>query len=285
MYLAFEYSNPPHFEVKFKKCSQAPLSWKEEIYKAAVKIAQSTTKTIYLCMSGGIDSEVMCQAFWDQKIPFKGLTLEHKEKTNRHDIRYAIEWCRRHKVEHEIIPFDVKGFLEKEIDSYVDQGYEAGHPYFYFQIRLMEIAEKLGGCAVLGGGEQLYFFNDGRPSLSFESGRMASLAYCQRNNLQHMPYFYLSTPELCLSYNQIPAVKYILNHPELLKPLDNTYLMKRFIYQSIWPDLKPREKYHGYEGVAVMAAYTSARLQANLKDKLQTFYLPADEFESQLTVS
>src|SRR5438874_953783 len=86
--------NTDTLEFYFDPCTRHSQTWKEEIYSAARAIANKTKKPIWICSSGGIDSEVACRAFFDQGINFSVLTIEHEAGTNSHDISYAINWCR-----------------------------------------------------------------------------------------------------------------------------------------------------------------------------------------------
>ena len=48
---------------EFSHCARTPLPWIEELDKAAVCLAESTTKPIWICSSGGVDSETLCEIF------------------------------------------------------------------------------------------------------------------------------------------------------------------------------------------------------------------------------
>lgn len=279
-------SEPYVFEMSFKKCTQEPSSLKKEVYRAAAQIANQTKKPIWLCSSGGIDSEVMCRAFYDQKIPFKVLSLRQDNDTNAHDIRYAIEWCKANGVHHKLVDFNTQQFLEKDIFKYVDQGYVAAEAYYYLQIRLFELVEEMGGYAVLAGGEQLYKQNpfSSKPELGliYETSRVACLEWCKNNNVEHWPAFYFTTPEIIASYLKMPVVQYFLNNPETLSHPKNTYILKQIAYQITWNDLPSREKFHGFEKVGMMTAYTNARLRKTFGKKIFDYFLSVKDLESQL---
>ena len=81
--MSYSYTFNP-FTFSFAKSGEA-LDWLAETRRTARRIAERTTKPIYLCMSGGIDSEVAAEAFLAEKIPFTALTLSYKG-INDHDI-------------------------------------------------------------------------------------------------------------------------------------------------------------------------------------------------------
>jgi len=59
------------FWFKFGKCTQEPMSWRQECVRAADLIYQSTDKQIVINFSGGIDSEIICMSFLLAEHPFK----------------------------------------------------------------------------------------------------------------------------------------------------------------------------------------------------------------------
>jgi hypothetical protein len=290
---AFEYgwgdSNDPAdaFWVKFKPCLSAPKTWKEEIYSAARSITGTSTKPLWLCFSGGIDSEVMCRAFYDQGIHFSVLTLEHAARTNRHDISYAKKWCAQRGVSQRIVPIDMGEFLNSDVRAYAEQGYISAQIFRYIQIRLLETVEGFGGQAVLGGGEQLYDRDPDAPygtRLPFEVGYAVPLEWSRRNKTHHHPYFYFSTPELVASYLQIPLVAFAIQHGELFAHPNNKKLLKRMAYQSVWNDLEPRPKYNGFENISPSRKDANDLLRRTFGTQLQTYQLPVPKLIEQLQI-
>lgn len=278
------------FRVTFAPVTRPVKSWKEEVYEAAQKIGRAANKPLMLSFSGGIDSEVMCNAFFEQGWSFTAVTFEYTDGGNEHDIRYAKEWCRERGVTQEIVRVDMRSFLQSGIDAHMRDGYITGNIFRYLQIEILKFAEKHGGYAVLGGGEQLYITDPSvmAPTkddvyLSFEIGYAVPLEWCKRNNASHQPYFYFSTPELCRSYLNIPLVDYAVNHnPEIFRNISNRLLFKRMNYQTVWPDMTPRFKYSGFEKMADLRAHAEARLRDHFKDSIQTYSLPVPELRRQL---
>src|SRR3989344_2464797 len=244
------------FWVAFDACTREPKQWKAELYAAARKVAARTEKPLWLCSSGGIDSEIMCHAFFDQGIDFSVLTIEHAGGMNKHDIGFAREWCRKHDVAQKIIHLDIQSFIEADIHAYTKQGYIAERIFPYAQLRLLEIVERMGGFAVLGAGEQHYRIDPttSTPSeddvfLEFDVGQTVAFEWCAHNNTVHEPFFFYSAPELCLSYVQQPLIQFALSHPDIFRHPTSIYTLKRLVFQSAWTTHKPRPKYHGLEKV------------------------------------
>ncbi len=279
------------FWIRFAACSREPKNWKEELYAAARTIAARTQKPIWICSSGGIDSEVACRAFFDQGIPFSVLTLEHTAGTNQHDIRYAREWLESHNVPHKFAQIDMQSFLAKEIFMYAER-YPAIHPFRYLQIRLMELVEEMEGFAVLCSGEQLYWNDPKRGGLArsdmflpLSNGTAMPLEWCKDHNADHEPYFHFATPELCLAYLRLPVIKMALDNPgAIFTHPSNTYLLKKMAYMAQWPDMEPRLKFDGYEAIQTTSfKQAKERLSELCGQKFMLRRISVPEFELQLT--
>ncbi len=277
------------FRLRFNPCTREPVGWKEELYAAARAVASRTTKPLWVCSSGGIDSEVACNAFHDQKIPFSVLTLDYGNDANLHDIQYAVRWCEERGVTQKIVRLDIEEFIGSGLRAY--ERYPAVHPFRYIQIRLMELVEEMGGYAVLCSGEQIYHVDLTKPVITrkdlflpFSNGNVVPLEWCKDNEMSHEPYFHFSTPELCLSYLRLPLVSFALDNPELVfRHWSNAYTFKRIVYQSIWTDLAVRYKRDGYEKVRPLIDASRERLKKRFAEQYVEHNISVPEFERQLT--
>lgn len=279
-------------QVKFSACTREPLSWKEELYAAARAIASKTSKPLWLCSSGGIDSEVMCHAFYDQGINFTVLTLRHTAGTNEHDTSFARTWCRTYGVPQKVFNIDFMHFMQTDVDAYIKQGYVSYHLFRYVQIRLMEIVEGLGGFAVLGGGEQYYQIDPMKTALTrddifleFDLDYGVAHEWMRRNTAAHEPFFFFSTSELCLSYLRIPLVEFALTHPDILRHPVSTYTLKRLVYQSVWLKQASRPKYNGFENFGPQVEILKERVRREFPDEIRSCRLPIPVFEAQLDIA
>lgn len=278
-------------EITFSPVSRAIRSWREEVYAAARAVAGAATKPLWVCASGGYDSEITCRAFLDQNIDFSVLTLVHHEGTNHHDIRFIVEWCKEAGVRHELVSFSVTDFLLRGIDRYAE--YPAIHPFRYLQLYLMERVEERHGYAVLASGEQLYqadprkeSWNRGDMSLPLSNGSVIPLAWCNDTNTRHEPYFHFATPEVCLAYLTHPLVAAALDNPDaVFRHEANAYTLKRLVYQSAWPDLQVRYKSHGFEKIKPLYEATKDKLREKFMAEYQPVAMPVVTFEQQLRAS
>jgi hypothetical protein len=268
--------------LSFASTTRPLQSWDKEVELTAKQIQSSAgAKPIWVCLSGGIDSELICHIFFELKIPFQVLTIQHANGSNEDDINWAKEWCRAKKVRQEIVSFDTDKFFSDYIPEKLKTDFYSPCPFRFFQLFLMETVEKLGGFAVLGVGEQRFFFDEKNSEayLDLDSGLYSVQKYAGD---RHAPFFFYSNPEIMLSYVDTPLVRATLENPEILIHKENIFLLKRMVYQTFFPHLKTRNKLDGWENVALQFAVSRSRLQKLGADRTQYFRVTASQFESQL---
>jgi len=274
---------------EFSHCKRTPLSWLEELEKAAASLARSTTKPIWICSSGGVDSESLCELFLRLNLPFNVLTIEFADGKNSHDVVYAKRWCQQNQMRQELYPLDIFDFVKNELDNYIEEGYVAGELFRYLMIKEMSIVESMGGCAILAGGEQLYEVDASRkiltaadPYLKVDISYTTPLEWCRRNHVQHEPFFYFSTPEIMLAWLRIPLVNFVLNNPDFFRHPTNKHALKNSVVRYHFPQQQWRNKYTGFEQVLNLARMVQARLENHFGARIQKSRLYVSELLKQL---
>ena len=273
----------------FSHCARTPLSWMEELEKAAISLAASATKPIWICSSGGVDSETLCEVFLALNLPFHVLTIEFDGGKNAHDVAYAKRWCERNQVHQILYALDIFDFVKHEVERYIDDGYVAGELFRYLMIKEMAVVEDMGGLAVLAGGEQLYEIDASKevltaadPYLEADITYTTPLEWCRRNRVRHEPYFYFSTPEIMLAWLRIPLVNFVLNHPDFFRHPTNKHALKNSVIRYHFPRQQWRNKYTGFEQVASLEGMVKARLQNHFGARLQKPRLYVSDLLRQL---
>ncbi len=249
----FTYTlNSDHtFEMSFNPIRRPLQDWKTELALTAKNIRNLTDKPIFICLSGGIDGEVIARTFLQEGIEFTALTLRHTAGTNEHDVSYSMKFCEFYNVPHKIVDFDLEDFITNKIPKYIEQGYCTWRTFRYQQIYLFELAESLGGTAILGGGEQVYRTIDNEICLSFKSDFFMCLEWLKNNNKFHFPFFHMQNPELFASYLDDKLIKFMHSDPSyFINTWDNDASYdKMFVYHRNWPKMKRRKKFNGLENL------------------------------------
>lgn len=247
--LVYSQSNVPGTQrplsLTFRACTRAPKTLQEEAYAAARAIAQSAQKPIVLCFSGGLDSEIMCRAFFDQGINMSVLTIEHSKGANAHGVDHARKWCWERGIPHEVLPLDTKRFIEKDVDVLADGGFISNNIMRYFELFLLSTAEKSGKYAVIGDGAPIYRGDPQQAEtyVRFGQGDEGLERWSTEPGSGHEPFFFRSTPELWAAHFNVPIVSYATQSPNLFYNAYSGQSFKRFIHHAEWPDVSARPYY------------------------------------------
>jgi hypothetical protein len=292
------YKNIPNtdinqrFKINFKSVTRPLLSWKEELIISAKQIVESTNKTIYVLMSGGIDSELVARVLIEIGVDFKALTLKHKSGTNQHETKYADSFCVENNIKQEVVYLDVPHFISKGIDKYIHQGYRATKIYYYQQLFLLEKLEELDGFGIGGAYEQIYhtldISNKNEVCLGFNPSYMMAMDWIKNHNTDHQLWFYLSTPEIHASYMKHELIEFLLQRPEYF--IDQHWINreKTLIYHKEWPKIKRRNKASGFERISMN---NSPDILGNKQSELRSIfpdlvdmYIPVSTIKQQLRI-
>lgn len=272
------------FNIIFKPITRKIDSWPVEIDNTVKLIAEQTNKPLFLGLSGGVDSEIIAEYLLKNKIPFTALIVKYGDGENFHDFKFAEEFCNKYKIKTHIINLDSVYFYTKTINKYIQKGYRATRIFRYFQLYMLEVIEKMGGCLILGSGEQVYDTVNEEIGMYFEPGYTISLDWCKKNNTVHYPYFFMHNPEIYAAYMKVDLVEFLLERPSFFKnSSDNMSIEKTMIYQRYWPDMIRRNKFHGYEKMIDLKNQVENNLR-NLFPDVKPKFFPIKQIKEQLQI-
>jgi hypothetical protein len=211
--------------VKFGKCTKRPKDFRSECIRAARLIYESTDKKILIHLSGGIDSEIICRSFLGAKLPFDVCIWEFDHGHNKHDITYAIDFCKR----YDIKPNFLKINLQEHIFNNQYPQYKYHIPLWSLNMRKYAI-EKMYGYQLMGDGHLNFIYDPISVNSSMknkylfpmpfyvkyykttkqleektyvlfsEAKHMSNLSFMEDHDKQGCDNFFMYTPELVLSY-------------------------------------------------------------------------------------
>ena len=81
-----------------------------------------------LALSGGIDSEITADTFYNLGIPFRAISQSLFEGTNKHDVMYAVKYCKDRDIKHHVLNLSYRKMLEETIPDAIKHG-EFTHSY------------------------------------------------------------------------------------------------------------------------------------------------------------
>lgn len=250
----FEYGftedNLNLFKIKLGGLTRKHLTGFEEAVLSAkliFKNSQNQSQKISLCLSGGIDSEAMLQAFAAAQVDFNICILKFENNLNDFDISTNIKICVNLNLEYKLIELDVIRFFES--GDYLSYGhkYRCQSPQLAVHLWLLD---QIDGLPVLGGNPFIKSNVNGR---SFFIGLPGDLhctyfRYFNINNREGVPWFFIYSPELCASFFKLPTSQKL--HKISIQPGQYTYLHKCQLYIEAGFKVQPRtDKYTGFESL------------------------------------
>lgn len=113
-----------------------------------------------LCLSGGIDSQVMVDCFIRADAIFDVVIMRFPENLNLHDIKTAIEFCDSRQLKYKFIDVDVISFLNRELLTFAGK-YDVSSPQFATHFKMFEILQQQGYSSAVCGGNTLVNSSNG----------------------------------------------------------------------------------------------------------------------------
>ena len=102
---------------------------KEDLEKLVFMFAEQYKDFKFvLALSGGIDSEITAETFYKLGVPFRAISQSLFDGTNRHDIMYAVKYCKDRGIKHHVLNLSYRKMLEETIPDAIKHG-EFTHSY------------------------------------------------------------------------------------------------------------------------------------------------------------
>lgn len=234
------------FFIQFGKCQRQPYDFRTETQIAAREIHESMGDSIVLCLSGGIDSELMAESFFHARVPVRAMIMRFSKDLNLHDIAWAIAYCERRGIKYEFFDLDIEAFFHSgEFREYAKKG-QCGYPFILPHLKMLNHIYSTSRIPIVGDGD-LHFRKAGQSWVYYAHEFWYSYEkYCKLQGYENYSKFFHWSPELILSYLLAPRLQQAFNNP--LLPLHDLGPIKHYVYNDyyICPE---RAKYRGYEKV------------------------------------
>jgi len=246
------------WNIEYGKISRPIKSFGEECLLTAELIynEHAKSKPIYLCLSGGIDSEIIALSFLEKKIPFVVAIMRFNDGLNEHDIKYSIDFCLTNNINYKIFDLNVEEFYLDDAKYYADASIGSSATLLTHCWLIDEIL-KLGGYPILGSAECFLWKSikiDYIPGFSpykneqwymWEREVMATTyRFLLHKNSDGCPGFFQFTPEIMLSFlKEDRIIDLISNKINGKLTSENA---KFPIYKKYF-DIQERPKYTGFE--------------------------------------
>lgn len=203
---------------------------KEDMIKLVTNFHQKYKNdfSYVIALSGGIDSELVAETFYQLKIPFRAISLSLFNNKNFYDLIYAREYTAKRKIAHLFMPLSLKKFTQQVIPKAVELGQfseslsQAALTYLFNYIMDDEI--------LIFSGHNPDYNQDIGFGWSEDSPNLVKYAINNKNNF----FTFTSLEPIFLHYK----ANYSLNEPG--------HKNNNFIYKC-YPKLRQRMKRTGWE--------------------------------------
>jgi hypothetical protein len=257
--------------VEYGRCTRPAMDWRAECIETAKIIRDTTSLPLWVMYSGGIDSEVVIQAFMFAGIPIHAAITCFENDLNRQDVRYAVKFCETHGVPYKLLRIDIEKFIESgDAVAYAERT-QCAHPLLPHTMWAMD---QIDGYPVLGSGE-CYFVKvnaEGAPQVwsADEASRITPqpkgpprlpegtwalsekehvaswYRHLQLRNREGCAGFFQYTPEIMHSFLVDPLVAKLCG--DQIPDHTESTNVKAEIYRQHFL-LERRIKYHGFENI------------------------------------
>lgn len=239
------------FTINYNKKISKPLpSYKDALLYNARLMREMYNEPFDVCLSGGIDSEVVVRAFKELKIKHNTVIFRLENNYNYRDVQSAVELCTQLNVSYKIIDFNIQNFFENDAHDLFQQTFISKAA----RLPRLRWIDMLDNIPVFGDGEP-YWKREKKDDFSTKSkwelilgeeGYSCSI-YGKTSNRTVIGDWYEYTPELLLSYNYVPIVQKLLN--DEIPGKISCYSSRAEIHKHIWSDIIYKPKLVGYEGI------------------------------------
>ena len=209
------------------------------------------SKRLILCMSGGLDSEIMAEAFLRANVPFSASIWKYKNNLNNYDIKHALMFCEKNKIDYEIEECDLELFYENKLHFYYGIKYLCNSPQIVVHLYFLEKLLKKPNIAVfLPWQPPEFFYCQNKKKFTLKIIFFRYLAYYrffQLNKMNGSAYFIMCRTSLLHSFLKLPITRSIMNQ-DINFSYYSPYKIKTIMYQQGGFLSKPRKgKFTGFD--------------------------------------
>jgi hypothetical protein len=254
------------FCLEISPTSRSPKTYCEELLINAQEIWNNREGTLYALYSGGIDSEVMLEAFLTLKLPIIPVIVNIHPQLNQHDLDHAFRYCKKRNLQPLVIDIDFHKFVNSREFLEIAEMANSGT---YQYITTMKAALDLKG-SVLCGNEEPYLSPDLSSGLWYYTQKEAWEGWgnlYKKGLLKGTSAFHSWTPETFLSFLLDPTIVELGNNR--LPGKLGTFSSRRSVYTRMF-ELEERPKYTGYEQIDKLEDFNSITNIQILKEKRKT---------------
>ncbi len=264
------------------------ISFPDAVHEA-LKILAANNSKLVVQYSGGLDSEIIIREAVKNNIDVIPYTLRFNNNLNDHEMYYCKILESELGIKINYIDIDINSWYY-DIDfhngyCYYIQEYDMWHPAAPQAWWLRDIISDIEGdcCVINGSGDtplsrraQKFSPSDWQWAVSFNlDGHWKRLWFSEKYYPSDAPLFYLYTPELQFSYLNHDLFKKCVTADSFKLGSTST---RHQMYQSYYPEIKPRTKYTGYEKLHSVNKFVPDVTVRSYSCTMLTKYIPYEKY-------
>lgn len=229
------------WDVEITKPSRPTMSYYEETVIAAEMIWEQKQGTLYLCYSGGLDSEYVLSVFTELGMNIQPVIM--RTQYNHPETHYAFKYCEARNISPIVIDLDYDNFIESgEFLEIATETKCAAYQY----IANMWLTSQLDGTVITGDSDPHLFLKENKWYVDEIEPTYRQFDYFKKHNIHGTPFFLSYTSGQYLSFLADPTIQRLANNE--IPGKTGSYSSKVHVYnnQSKFV-LEQRTKLTGYE--------------------------------------
>lgn len=279
--LMYRKTHCDRLQIQLPPVQRQVKSWKEECLYVASTIYKNNTgkkkKSIFLFLSGGIDSGAIALCLKEIEIKFQPIILKFVNNLNKHDVQYALSLCDEINMDPKILIIDPLHIWKEKGLSFA-QKVQCCSPQL---ILPLIVSSRFNGFFIFGGGDP--YFKWCQKTLKWfweeEEKFYSASKYFFQTNFLACTNFFSANSEIILAQLKDPLTQSLLknpgNHYDFMK-------YKSALYNKHF-NLSFREKYTGFEKLKKEDRLYRKLFSLNSLSRNQILRIPVDTLIEKLS--
>lgn len=255
--------NGPTWNVEITNPSRPVKSYFEETSTVAEMIWAQKQGNLFLCYSGGLDSEYVLAVFRTLGMPIRPVIM--RTQYNHHETQYAFKYCEENSIIPVVIDLDYDKFIESGEFLKIATEYKIAA---YQMPSNMWLTTQIDGTVITGDSDPHLFLNEGKWFVDEIEPVYTQFEFFRKNNIYGTPFFLSYTPEQYFAFLTDPTMQQLANNQ--IPGKTGSYSSKVHVYNNQNHfKLEQRVKKHGYEIVEQSPIFNHPDIQLvnSWKDK------------------
>ena len=256
--------NGPTWNVEITNPSRSIKPYFDETATVAEMIWAQKQGNLFLCYSGGLDSEYVLAVFKTLGMPITPVIM--RTEYNHHEIQYAFKYCEENSITPVIIDLDYDKFIESGDFLKIATEYQIAA----YQIPSnLWLTTQIDGTVITGDSNpHMFLHTDSKWYVDEIEPVYTQFEFFKKNNIHGTPFFLSYTSEQYFAFLTDPTMQQLANNQ--IPGKTGSYSSKVHVYNNQNHfKLEQRVKKHGYEIVEQSPIFNHPDIQLvnSWKDK------------------